>query len=78
MGYDVAHMKRMVRSWCVASGMTYDRLAELLDVPTTTLKSWIYGQNKIDLVDAARICDVFGKSLDELIGRMGYAERMPA
>lgn len=71
-------MKRMVRSWCVASGMSYEKLAERLStpekpVPLTTLKSWVYGQNRISLEDAARICDVFGKSIDELAGRMQYA-----
>ena len=72
MAFDNGRIKRMVRSWCIAAGMTYDDLAAALGIPLTTLKSWIYGQNRISCEDAARICDVFGKSLDELAGRMEF------
>ena len=73
MGFENDRMKRKVRAWCVDEGITYDVLAARLGVPITTLKSWIYGQNRLSLEDAARICDVFGKSLDELAGRMSFA-----
>ena len=69
MAFDIMHMKRIIRSWCVAEGITYEERAERLDVPMPTLKSWIYGTNRLALDDAARICDVFGKSLDELTAR---------
>ena len=74
MTFDNDRMKRKVRAWCVEYDVTYDVLAARLDVPITTLKSWIYGQNRIALEDAVRICDVFDKSLDELAGRMSYAK----
>ena len=51
MAFDIMHMKRIIRSWCVAEGITYEELAERLDVPMPTLKSWIYGTNRLALIN---------------------------
>lgn len=60
---------RRIRSWMVDAGMTQEDVAGALDVSVGALKSWIYGQRSISFDRAEQICDLFGKTLDELACR---------
>lgn len=64
---------RRVRSWCVDAGLTIDELAERIDVPSGTLKSWVYGQRSISFEHACMIADVFHKPVGELREQMNIA-----
>ena len=69
MALDKEGMRRRIRSYMVDAGMNYESLAETLGEKPGTVKSWVYGQRELTLENAARICDVFGKSLDDLACR---------
>ena len=60
---------RRIRSWMVDSGMSAEETAERLGVSVGALKSWIYGQRSLSFDRAEKICDLFGKTLDELACR---------
>lgn len=60
---------RRIRSWCVDAGKTYEDVASDLEMPPTTLKSWVYGERNMSFDAAAAIADYFGKSLDDLACR---------
>lgn len=60
---------RRIRSWMVDAGMSQEETAEKLEVSVGALKSWIYGQRSISFDRAEQICDLFGKTLDELACR---------
>lgn len=62
-------MSRRLRSWMVDAGWTLEETAERLGVSAGSLKGWVYGQRRLPLDRACQICDVFGKSLDELACR---------
>lgn len=62
-------MARRLRSWMVDAGMTQEQTAEALGVSVGTLKSWLYGTRSLNFDRAEQICDLFGKSLDELACR---------
>ena len=62
-------MGRRLRSWMVDSGMTQEDVATALGVSTGALKSWMYGQRSLSFDRAEQICDLFGKTLDELACR---------
>lgn len=57
---------RRVRAWCVDAGVSYDQLAASIGKKPGTVRSWVYGQRRIDFDDACLIVDFFGKTLDEL------------
>ncbi len=60
---------RRIRSWIVDAGITQEILAEKLGVSASAVKGWVYGFRSISFDRAEQICDVFGKSLDELVCR---------
>ena len=60
---------RRIRSWMVDAGLNADDTAEALGVSVGSLKSWIYGQRSLTFDRAEQICDLFGKTLDELACR---------
>ena len=60
---------RRLRSWMVDTGMTAEQLADRLGVAPGTVASWTSGQRGMGLDRACDICDVFGKTLDELACR---------
>lgn len=60
---------RRIRSWMVDAGLSMGDTAEALGVSTGALKSWVYGQRGLTLDRAEQICDLFGKTLDELACR---------
>lgn len=62
-------MSRRLRSWMVDAGWTLEETAEKLGVSAGSLKGWVYGQRRMTLDRACQICDLFGKSLDELACR---------
>ena len=64
-----ADVGRRIRSWMVDAGLNADDTAEALGVSTGSLKSWIYGQRSLTFDRAEQICDLFGKTLDELACR---------
>lgn len=57
---------RRVRAWCVDAGITYEQLAEKIGEGVGAVKSWVYGERRINFDQACKICTYFGKSLDEL------------
>lgn len=60
---------RRIRSWMVDAGMTQEETAERIGAKPGALKGWIYGTRRLPLDKACRICDLFGKPLDELACR---------
>lgn len=60
---------RRIRSWMVDAGMSAEETAERLGVSYGALKSWINGQRSPSFDRAEQICDLFGKTLDELACR---------
>lgn len=64
-----ADVGRRIRSWMVDAGLNTEDTAEALGVSTGALKSWIYGQRMLYLDRAVQICELFGKTLDELACR---------
>ena len=60
---------RRIRSWMVDAGWSAEETAERLGVSAGALKSWIYGQRSLSFDRAEQICDLFGKTLDELACR---------
>ena len=63
------HVGRRIRSWMTDAGLNTDQTAAALGVSSGALKSWIYGQRSISFDTAEKICDLFGKPLDELACR---------
>lgn len=51
------------------AGMTQTEAARAVEVSQSTWSGWECGTRQITLVDAARVADMFGVSLDELAGR---------
>lgn len=66
---DTNAMTRRIRSLCMDRGITYEQMAEDIDVPIGTLKSWVYGERKMSLENAITIADYFKVSLDVLAAR---------
>lgn len=64
-------VSRRLRSWMIDAGWTLDETAERLGISPGTFKSWMYGQRRMTLERACEICDLFGKTLDELACREG-------
>ena len=62
-------MSRRLRSWMVDAGWTVDETAEKLGISARTFKSWVYGQRRLPFDRAIQICELFGKTLDELACR---------
>ena len=60
---------RRIRSWMVDAGMTKEDVAGAMGVSVGALKSWIYGQRSLSFDRAEQICDLFGKTLEELACR---------
>lgn len=67
MDYDA--VSRRLRSWMMDRGWTLDETAGHLGVPVSTLKGWLYGGRDMGLDGALKVCDLFGKPLDELACR---------
>lgn len=57
---------RRVRAWCVDAGITYKDLAKAINEGVGAVKSWVYGERRINFDQACKVCNYFGKSLDEL------------
>lgn len=66
---DKEALNRRLRSWMVDAGETQESLAEKLGVTPSAVKGWIYGSRGMSLERACQICDLFGKSIDELACR---------
>lgn len=64
-----ADVGRRIRSWMVDAGLNTEDTAEALGVSVGSLKSWIYGQRSLTFDRAEQICELFGKTLDELACR---------
>lgn len=62
-------MSRRLRSWMTDKGWTLSETAEHLGVTVSTLKGWLYGGRDMGLDNACLVCDVFGKTIDELACR---------
>lgn len=60
---------RRIRSWMVDAGMTQEDVAGAMGVSVGALKSWIYGQRSLSFDRAEQICELFGKTLEELACR---------
>ena len=67
--FDANAVTRRIRSLCMDRGITYEQMAEDLDIPLGTLKSWVYGERKMSLENAIVIADYFRVSLDVLAAR---------
>lgn len=67
MDYD--KVSRRLRSWMTDAGWTLEDTAGHLGVPVSTLKGWLYGRRDMGLDGACLVCDVFGKTIDELACR---------
>ena len=63
------YMSRRLRSWMADAGMTQKDVADALGVSVGAVKSWIYGTRALSFGRAEQICDLFGKTLDELACR---------
>lgn len=61
---------RRVRAWCLDEGIKLEDLAEKLDVPFGTLKSWVYSNRNVSFPQACAIADVFGKPVDDLMVKL--------
>ncbi len=61
---------RRVRAWCTDEGIKLEDLAEKLDIPFGTLKSWVYNNRNISFNQACAIADAFGKPVDDLMIRL--------
>ena len=66
---DYEAMSRRLRSWMTDKGWTLEDTAEHLGVSVGKLKGWLYGGRDMGLDGACLVCDVFGKSIDELACR---------
>lgn len=75
--FDFKYVGRRVRGWCKDAGITQQELADGLGVPYGTLRSWLYGERRIELEQACAIADYFGKSLDDLACRKAPGEYGP-
>lgn len=64
-----ADVGRRIRSWMVDAGLNTEDTAEALGVSVGSLKNWIYGYRSLTFDRAEQICDLFGKTLDELACR---------
>lgn len=54
--------------------LNQDDVAALVGVPSRTFGSWERGEREISAVDAMRIAEIYGCSLDYLAGRIGWEE----
>lgn len=66
---DYSAVSRRMRSWMTDRGWTLDETAGHLGITVSQLKGWLYGGRDMGLDGACLVCDVFGKSLDELACR---------
>ena len=66
---DKEAVARRIRSLCIDRGVTYEQMAEDLDVPVGTMKSWVYGNRKLSLENAFMLADYFGVPLDTIAAR---------
>ena len=56
-----------IRYFRKKSKLNQAELAYLLDVHETTIRRWEHGDGGPDLSDAAKLCEVLGVSVDELL-----------
>ena len=56
------------------AGLSQDDAARALGIPSRTFGSWERGEREISAVDAMRIADIYGCSLDYLAGRISWEE----
>lgn len=66
---DYEAVSRRLRSWMTDKGWTLAEAAEHIGVPVSTLKGWLYGGRDMGFDGALKVCEVFGKPLDELACR---------
>ena len=59
-------------------GLTQEDLAKALGVTNQAVSKWESGQNCPDIGLLPHIADIFGVTIDELMGRMPLPERRPA
>lgn len=53
----------------IERGLTIDKLAEIANISRNTIVSWIYRDIHPDIDYLIVVADVFGMTLDELVGR---------
>lgn len=71
--FDTNAMTRRIRSLCTDRGITYKQMADDLEIPEGTIKSWVYGERKMSLENAVTIADYFKVSLDVIAARTPMA-----
>ena len=65
---DQAAIGKRLKDWMDGAGVTTKEISRTLGVKPRTFQSWTRGDRGFTLSTAARICGLFGRSLDELVG----------
>ncbi len=60
-------MKTNLKALRKATGMTANDFAESIGVNRYTYRNWEQGANDYDIVQAVKLAEIFGVTLDELI-----------
>lgn len=60
---------RRLRSWTTDRDWTHEETAERIGITVSQLKGLIYGGRDMGLDGVCHVCDVFGKTIDELACR---------
>lgn len=66
---DYEATSRRLRSWMTDKGWDGEETAKRLGITYGKLKGWLYGGRDMGLDGACLVCNVFGKSIDELVCR---------
>ena len=76
MDYSYAYIGRQIEVGRAEKRLSQEQLAESVAVSKRTVMGWEAGTSRISFEKAILICDVFGWSVDRLVGRSPESARM--